>query len=103
MLQLFLCEILYLLLSLKEVPGCCIITGLNVDFGFGTEDERLLLPQARASIGGGRGTRPPLSSVGDNIGIAPPPTFQSRNTRARKDKGVRCYVCEFSWVRIISS
>ena len=44
---------LYLLLPLKEVPGCCITTGLDVDVGLGTEDERLLLLQARASIGGG--------------------------------------------------
>ena len=60
-------EILNLLLPLNEEPGCCIITGLNVDVGFGTEDERLLLLQARASIGGERGGR-----VGDSIGIVLP-------------------------------
>ena len=41
----------------------------------------LLLPkkthvQARASIGGGRGTRPPLFSLGESIGNVPPHFFQ---------------------------
>ena len=68
-------EILYLPMPLKEVPGCCIITGLDVDVGFGTEDERLLLLQARALIGGGRGNASPHFSVwGDNRNC--PPIFQ---------------------------
>ena len=45
----------------------------------------LLLPkkthvQARASIGGGRGTRPPLFSLGESIGNVPPPLFSVKNT-----------------------
>ena len=60
------------------MPGCCIITGLDVDVGFGTEDERLLLLQARASISGGRGDASPTFQRGDSIEIVHP-TFQLRN------------------------
>ena len=60
-------EILYLLQPLKQVPGCCITTGLDVDVGLGDEDERLLLPQARASIGGGRGDASPHFSAWEEL------------------------------------
>ena len=74
-------EILYLPLPLKEVPGCCIITGLEVEVGVGTEDERLLLLQAQASISGGwGGTCPHFSAWGDSIGIVPP-LFSSEKLR----------------------